>query len=108
MLNILLIIQIVISLLLVIVILIQRTGADSLSGLSGGGNSGIMSARSATNFLTNVTIVLAAFFLLNSIVLSNLSSKVAMHNEVIKSSIDTIVEEGRDAVDEMNNNNTSK
>ncbi|MDX1923793.1 MAG: preprotein translocase subunit SecG [Rickettsiaceae bacterium] len=77
MLNILLVVQIVISLLLIVVILIQRTGADSLSGLSGGGNTGVMSARSAANFLTNATIVLAALFILNSILLANLSSKLA-------------------------------
>ncbi|MDX1917392.1 MAG: preprotein translocase subunit SecG [Rickettsiaceae bacterium] len=80
MLNILLIVQIVISLLLVTVILLQRTGSDSLSGLSGGGTSGVMSARSAANFLTNSTIVLASLFLLNSVVLANLSSKVSQSN----------------------------
>ncbi|MDX2049723.1 MAG: preprotein translocase subunit SecG [Rickettsiaceae bacterium] len=75
MLNILLIVQITISILLILVILIQRTGADSLSGLSGGGNSGVVSARTAANFLTKTTIVLAAMFMINSIILANLSSK---------------------------------
>ncbi|NDB83001.1 MAG: preprotein translocase subunit SecG [Alphaproteobacteria bacterium] len=83
MLNILLIIQIVISILLVTVILIQRTGSDSLSGLSGGGNTGAMSARSAANFLTYTTVILAMLFLLNSILLANLSSKVASNAGVL-------------------------
>ena len=75
MLDILLIIQIVISLLLIIVILLQRTGADSLSGLSGGGTTGVVSAKTAANFLSKTTIALAVLFMGNSIVLANLSSR---------------------------------
>ena len=75
MLDILLIVQIIISALLIIVILLQRTGADSLSGLSGGGNTGVVSARAAANFLSRTTIVLIVAFMANSIVLANLSSK---------------------------------
>lgn len=75
MLEILLIIQIVIGLLLIGIILLQKTGADSLSGLSGGGNTGVVSARAAATFLTRTTIILAAAFMLNSIVLANLSTR---------------------------------
>ncbi len=83
MLDILLIVQIVICLLLVIVILLQRTGADSLSGLSGGGTSGVVSAKTAANFLSRTTIVLSILFMANSIVLANLSTKKS-ENFVIK------------------------
>ncbi len=75
MLDILLIVQIVVCLLLVIVILLQKTGADSLSGLSGGGTSGVVSAKTAANFLSRTTIVLAIIFMANSVVLANLSTK---------------------------------
>lgn len=80
MIEILLIVQIVICLLLIGVILLQRTGADSLSGLSGGGNTGVVSARAAANFLTRTTIILATFFIINSIVLANLSSRTEGYN----------------------------
>lgn len=85
MLDILLIVQIVICLLLVTVILLQRTGADSLSGLSGGGTGGVVSAKAAANFLTRTTIVLAVLFMGNSIILANLSSrpKESMAKEIV-------------------------
>lgn len=75
MMNILLFIHIVIAVLLIIVILLQRTGADGLSGIGGGNNMGIVSGRSAANFLTRITIILATMFFVNAIVLANLSAK---------------------------------
>ena len=83
MLNILLFIHIVISLLLIVVILLQRTGADGLSGISGN-NMGIVTGRAAANFLTKTTVVLATLFILNSIVLANLSSKKGAKNIINK------------------------
>lgn len=93
MLDILLIVQIVISLLLVTVILLQRTGADSLSGLSGGGTSGVVSAKTAANFLSKTTIILATLFMVNSIILANLSSKPK--NPIVNN----IIEEAKEATD---------
>ena len=75
MLDILIIVQIVVAILLIAVILLQKTGADSLSGLSGGGNTGVVSARAAANFLTRTTVILATIFIANSIILANLSTK---------------------------------
>ena len=75
MINALLIIHIVIALLLITVILMQRTGNDGLSGLSGGSNAGLISVQSAANFLTKTTVVLAAAFMVNALVLGNLSIK---------------------------------
>jgi preprotein translocase subunit SecG len=75
MMNILLFIHIVIAVLLIIVILLQRTGADGLSSIGGGNNMGIVSGRSAANFLTRITIILASMFFVNAIVLANLSTK---------------------------------
>ncbi len=73
--NILLFIHIIISLLLIAAILLQKTGSDSLSGLSGGSGMGIMTSKSAANFLTQVIVVLATLFLINAIILANLSSR---------------------------------
>lgn len=70
--NVLLFIHIVISILLVAVILLQQTGTDSLSGI-GGKSSGFGSARTASDFLTKTTIVLATLFFINSLILANLS-----------------------------------
>lgn len=75
MLEILLIIQIVVSVLLITVILLQRTSSDGLSGLASGNNMGVVSARTAANFMTRTTMILAIIFVINSLVLANLSTK---------------------------------
>ncbi|KJV57546.1 preprotein translocase, SecG subunit [Orientia chuto str. Dubai] len=75
MMNILLFIHIVISILLVTAILLHKTGADSLSGLSSRSDSmGIVTPKSTNSFLTQVIIVLATCFFINAIILANLSS----------------------------------
>lgn len=93
MIDILLIVQIVISVLLITVILIQRTGSDSLSGLSGGGNTGVVSARAAATFLSRTTIILATIFMINSIILANLSTK--SKNSKIIEQIESEIESSR-------------
>lgn len=75
MLDILLFIHIIIAMLLIIVILMQRSGSDGVSGLSGGNNMGVVSARTVGNFLTKSTVVLATLFLINALVLANLSAQ---------------------------------
>ena len=85
MLNTLLFIHIVIAMLLIIVVLLQKTGTDGLSGIGGGisgGNMGLVSSRSAATFLTRVTIILAVLFFLNAIILGNLSSK--KNDDIVK------------------------
>lgn len=73
--NTLLFIHLIIALLLIVVILLQKTNADGLSGIGGGGNMGLVSGRSAANFMTKTTIILAIVFFVNAIVLANLSTK---------------------------------
>jgi preprotein translocase subunit SecG len=80
MLNTLLFVHLVIALLLIVVILLQKTSTDGLSGIGGGGNNmGIMSGRSAANFLVRTTIILATVFFINAVVLANLSTQ--KHND---------------------------
>ena len=77
MLNILLVVHVVIAVLLISVILLQKNSADALAGLGGGNNMGVVSARGAANFMTRMTVVLAIAFMVNSLVLANLSNKSA-------------------------------
>ena len=80
MLNTLLFVHLIVALLLVAVILLQKTSTDGLSGIGGGSNNmGIMSGRSAANFLTRTTIILAIVFFVNAIILANLSTQ--KHND---------------------------
>lgn len=85
MLNTLLFIHIVIAMLLIIVVLLQKTGTDGLSGIGGGasgGNMGLVSSRSAATFLTRVTAILAILFFVNALILGNLSSK--KNDDIVK------------------------
>jgi preprotein translocase subunit SecG len=76
MLNTLLFVHLITAVLLIVVVLLQKTSTDGLSGIGGGGNNmGVMSGRSAANFLTRTTVVLAIIFFANAIVLANLSTK---------------------------------
>ncbi len=83
--NILLFIHVVVAILLVITILLQKSGVDSLSGIGGKSEPGLVGARTASNFLTKTTVVLAAIFFVNSIILANLSTG---HNKNIAKTIE--------------------
>lgn len=93
MMNILLFIHVVIAVLLIVVILLQKTGTDGLSGI-GGSNMGIVTGRSAANFLTKTTILLASLFFINALVLANLSSKKT-NTDIGKKIEHTIEEEAK-------------
>lgn len=75
MLDILLVVQVVLGILLIAVILMQRSSSDGLLGSGGGVGGGIVTAKSAANFFVKATIVLAICFMINSIILANLSSR---------------------------------
>lgn len=68
----LLVVQFIIAFLLVVVILMQRSEGGGLT--SGGSPSGLMSARGAADFLTRSTAILAALFIVMSIVLAVLAA----------------------------------
>ena len=66
------------------VVLIQRSEGGAL-GIGGGGPGAMFSARGSANFLTRVTAVLAAIFIILSLVLAILSKD----NDKRKSVMDT-------------------
>ena len=76
--NVLLVIHLVLCLGLIILVLIQRSEGGALSGLGGGGGgggmSGLMTGRSASNLLTRTTALLAAGFMVTSLILSLLAN----------------------------------
>ena len=87
----LLVFQIILAVLMIVLVLIQKSDGDSLSGLgsgSGGLNSAI-SGRSAMSILSKITMSLATLFMINCLVLASLtknkSSSISKElNEVIK------------------------
>ena len=84
--TILLIIQVFIVCMLIAVILVQKTGTDSLAGLSGGGHN-VFSSRASSNLLTKLTTILAIAFMVNCMVIAKVS---ANNNKATKSIVDTI------------------
>lgn len=70
--NVLLIVQLIISIILTGLILIQRSegGALGIGGGGGGGGGGFMSGRSAATSISRATAILGAVFIINCLVLS--------------------------------------
>lgn len=93
--TLLIVLQIFIIALLVLVILLQKTSADGLSGLAGGG-SGVVSGRTVGNFFTKLTAILAAAFMLNSLVLAKIESNKALQG---KDLLDKVIESSTTAID---------
>ncbi|HJK87073.1 MAG TPA: preprotein translocase subunit SecG [Candidatus Megaira endosymbiont of Nemacystus decipiens] len=95
MLNTLLFVHLSIAVLLIIVILLQKTSKDGLSGLSAGNNGmGLVSNNNAANFLTKTTVILATLFFINAIILANLSSKP---RDAIKVDVEQETKKDRDS-----------
>src|SRR5438552_14678578 len=67
------VIHVLIALALVGVVLLQKSEGGAL-GMGGGGMSGFMTGRSTGNILTRTTMILAAAFVVTSILLVKLSS----------------------------------
>ncbi|CDO38540.1 MULTISPECIES: preprotein translocase subunit SecG [Novosphingobium] len=82
------VLQALIAAALVGVILMQKSEGGGL-GVGGGSPSGLMSARGAANFLTRATSVLAALFVVLSIILAALAVDVTTGRD-----IDTSLERG--------------
>lgn len=68
--NVLLVIQLLLSLALTGLILIQRSEGGALGIGGGGGGGGLMSGRSASNSIARMTGIIGAIFLVNAMALA--------------------------------------
>ena len=75
MIQIILVIHLLLALSLIVVVLLQRSegGALGIGGGGGGGGFGLMSARGTANLLTRATAVIAACFIMTSLLLAILA-----------------------------------
>jgi preprotein translocase subunit SecG len=74
--DIILAIHVLLALGLIVFILLQRSDGGALGGLGGGMSlSGIMGNKGSASFLTRVTAVFAALFMMTSLVLAIIESK---------------------------------
>ena len=67
--TVLLIIQLIVSIILTGLILVQRSEGGAL-GIGGGGGGGLMSGRSATNSIARMTWILGVVFIINCLALT--------------------------------------
>jgi preprotein translocase subunit SecG len=95
--DILLFLQAIIGLLLLVVILMQKSGADGLSGLQGSPtNTGFVSAASVASFLTKTTTILAIAFFCNSLLLANIGSSKKSSSIIDSAAKEQKIEEKED------------
>ena len=88
--NFILVLNIILALLLVVIILLQKSEGGAL-GL-GASQESFISSRSASNFLTKATAIIATLFIITSISLTILAQK-----EIPTSSVLEKVEEKTDS-----------
>lgn len=89
MINFLLIIHAIIALLLITLVLLQKSEGGALGiGGSSGGLGSMFSMRGSSNILTRTTAILATLFMLNSLLLAILFSK--SNNKTILDQLDKI------------------
>ena len=81
--DILIIIHVIVVTCLILVILMQRSSAEGFTGASNTGNS-MMSGRAKGNILTKTTAILATFFIINSMLLTYLSSNRNSKNSLFE------------------------
>lgn len=87
--NVVLTVHLILAVLLIGVVLLQRSEGGGL-GIGSGGGSGVMSGRQAANALTRATWLLAAGFLVTSIALT----VIAARNSATGSVLDRIAPAG--------------
>ncbi|MBN9543820.1 MAG: preprotein translocase subunit SecG [Alphaproteobacteria bacterium] len=85
--TILLIIQITVAILLVAVVMIQKTSSDSVGSLSGSANSFVQ--VSSSNFFTKTTAILATIFMVNSLLLTIAMDKKYNASPITESTLKT-------------------
>jgi len=79
--NVILTVHLILALLLIGVVLLQRSEGGGLG--MGGGGSGVMSGRQAANALSKLTWIFAAAFIATSVTLTVLAARDASSGSVV-------------------------
>ena len=80
--NFLVIVNIVLAILLVVVILFQKSEGGALG--IGASQESFISSRSASNFLTKATAIIATLFIVTSLTLTIMSSEQTSNTSVLE------------------------
>lgn len=86
--NVLLVVHLIIAVAMILLILIQRNAQDG-GGLLGGSSSfgGMFTARGGANVLTRTTSILAATFIITSLLLTVIASQRVKHSKELTNTI---------------------
>src|SRR5215472_4764523 len=82
----LLVVHILVAISLVGVILLQKSEGGAL-GMGGGGMSGFMTGRSTANLLTRATAILAAAFMMTSVLLVVMNNRERAPRSIIEQGV---------------------
>lgn len=83
--TVLIVVHIILAVLIIGSVLLQKSASDGLEGLSGGsGHDAIFSGKSTATFLSRFTAIAFTLFIINCIVLANLSLRSNQQNIVTK------------------------
>jgi preprotein translocase subunit SecG len=74
--TVLLVAHTILVLFLIVMVLIQRTESDGLSGLGGGGGNQFMTGRAKGSLMTRTTAILATLFMTTSLLLGVMASRM--------------------------------
>lgn len=80
--NVILTVHLILALLLIGVVLLQRSEGGGL-GMGGGGAGGVMSGRQAANALSKLTWIIASAFIVTSIALTVVAARNATGGSVV-------------------------
>lgn len=80
--TILLVAHTILVIFLIIMVLIQRSDSDGLGSLGGGGGNQFMTGRGTANFMTRTTAILAAAFMITSLALATMASRIESRSVV--------------------------
>ncbi len=81
--TILLVTHTILVIFLIVLVLIQRTDSDGLSGLGGGGNQ-FLTGRAKGNLMTRATAILALLFMTTSLILAIMAGNMSRTSIVDK------------------------
>jgi preprotein translocase subunit SecG len=92
--DIVLAIHVLLALGLIVFILLQRSDGGALGGIGGGMSlSGIMGSQGSANFLTRITALFAALFMITSLILAVIESRSNDENSsILNGSVDSEIE----------------
>jgi preprotein translocase subunit SecG len=88
--GLLIVLQVLVSILLVVAILLQSSKGGGLAGIAGGlASSTVFGGRSAANFLTRTTSILATIFFLNCLGMAVMSANTGGQASVTQQAVQT-------------------